>query len=92
MHYNLAENEILKKPSSQSWIPPKSHPTVHTFIEAINNDIDAEIKANNQSIQTYLKVNKKADKCCVALMLDAKDYAEECESVINNTEDYKQLL
>ena len=37
-------------------------------------------------------MNKKADKCCVALMLDAKDYAEECESVINNTENYKQLL
>ena len=25
-------------------------------------------------------------------MLDAKDYAEECESVINNTENYKHLL
>ena len=47
---------------------------------------------NDQSIQTYLKVNKKADKCYGALMLDAKDYAEECESVINNTENYKHLL
>ena len=47
---------------------------------------------NDQSIQTYLKVNKKADKCGGAVILDVKDYAEEFKSLVNNNENYKHLL
>ena len=55
-HQHLTEDEMLKKPCSKCWIPTKNHHTVETFVEASNNDIDAEIK--NQSIRTFLKRNK----------------------------------
>ena len=41
---HLTENKIFKKLTSKSWIPTKIHDTVETFIEATNNDIEAEIK------------------------------------------------
>ena len=59
-HQHLTEDEIFKKPSSKSWIPPKNHHTVETFIEATNNDIGAAIKKlKRQNILTFLRGNKK---------------------------------
>ena len=43
-HQHFPEDKIFKKPPSMFRIPPKNRNTVETFIEATNNDIDAEIK------------------------------------------------
>ena len=43
-HQKITEDEIFKKPSIKSRIPPKSHHTVETFIEAINKEICAVYK------------------------------------------------
>ena len=44
-HQHLTKDETFKKPSSKSCIPPKNpHMVKTTFIEATNDDINAEVK------------------------------------------------
>ena len=58
-HQHLIEEEILKKSSNKSWIPPKNHHRVEICIEATDNDIDAVTKKlKDQSILTFLKGRK----------------------------------
>ena len=33
------EEDIFRKPNDKTWIPPKNHHTVETFIEATNNEV-----------------------------------------------------
>ena len=37
------EEDIFRKPNDKTWIPPKNHHTVETFIEATNNEVNVEI-------------------------------------------------
>ena len=106
-HQHLTEDEIFKKRSIKSWIPPKNHLTVETIIEAANKDIDAVIKKlkgpkysnlseREQKALEELKVRDdivitNVDKGAAAVILDAKDYIEECEGQLNNTENCKRL-
>ena len=107
---HISEDGILKKPSSRSWIRPKHHRTVKTFIEATSNDIDAVIRKpkNDQSILIFLKKKKEktldelkardnivisnSDKGGAVVILDVKDYLEECQRQLNNTaKNYKRI-
>ena len=106
-HQHLTEDEIFKKPSSKSWIPPKNHHTVETFIEATNNDIGAAIKklkrpkysnlsGREQKVPEEVKVRDdivitNTDKGGAAVILDVKDYVKECQRQLNKTENYKHL-
>ena len=37
------EEDIFRKPTDKTWIPPKNHHTIETFMEAANNEIKKEI-------------------------------------------------
>ena len=37
------EEDIFRKPTDKTWIPPKNHHAIATFIEATNNKINKEI-------------------------------------------------
>ena len=60
---HLIKDEIFKKPSGNSSIPPKNHHTVERFIKATNNDIYAELKKLKwPKYWPFLKGNKKHQK------------------------------
>ena len=94
-HQHLTEGKKFKKPSSKSWILSKSHHTVKTFIEVTNKDIYAVIKKLKQPKYYYLSEKEQkaleelkvrdhivitnADKGGAVVILDVKDYVEECQ-------------
>ena len=99
-HHHFTEEGIFKKPSSKYLHPSKKHHPVQTFIKATNNDIDATIKKLKQPKCSNLSEKEQKpleevkvrdeiiitnpDKRGAVVILDLKNYVEECERQLYN--------
>ena len=106
-HFQSTENNsnepIFK--SNSNWLPDKLPSCVETFITAINHDIkssktkklprDNLTKSERKALINLQKRNDiiitKADKGGAVVILDIKDYIDEANRQLNDTNNYEQL-
>ena len=99
-HHHFTEEGIFKKPSRKYLDSSKKHHPVETFIKATDNDIDATIKKLKQPKCSNLSEKEQKpleevkvrdeiiitnpDKRGAVVILDLKNYVEECERQLYN--------
>lgn len=99
------QKQFYIKKANSTWEPPNNHHTVKTFIEAITNDIeklpDTNVKrkynltkAERQALEELKERNDiiitNADKGGAVVIQDTKDYVEEANRQLNDTNFYKR--
>ena len=92
--------------TNKNWIPNKIHHTVGTFMEAFRNDLNTNNKSTNKQLDNLTKeernslntfINRddiiilKADKGGAVVIMNTKDYIEEANRQLNNTDFYTSV-
>ena len=107
-HFASTENNSNEPrfKSNSNWLPDKLPSCVETFITAISHDIkssktkklprDNPTKSEYEALLNLQKRNDiiitKAEKGGAVVILDIKDYINEANRQLNNTNNYEQLL
>ena len=104
--YNHTEKSGLTFKTNKNWIPNKIHHTVGTFMEAFRNDLNTNNKSTNKQLDNLTKeernslntfINRddiiilKADKGGAVGIMNTKDYIEEANRQLNNTDFYTSV-
>ena len=106
-HFGSTENNSNEPrfKSNSNWLPDKLPSCVETFITAINHDIkssktkklprDNLTKSEREALLNLQKGNDiiitKADKGGAVVILDIKDYIDEANRQLSDTNNYEQL-